>query len=606
MDIYEEFDEEDIKDIEEIIVQEIEEGEIKSICYKIVDIIAKISAENANNQYRDDEDDEEYEIEESDEEQNSLIEKIEDSEIPLDIALKIILNDDKIINNIADGISEIVNLSDDYVALKKHNIDILSGIAMLLHTTSEHTEFNQAEEYIENPEQLNSLKDVLKNKIMEMNYTDFIILMNEYQGTEIIVGDSFFSDSVIEKIDNMSNEQFAYYLKRISLRNNICTEIQKTEEQKAKSANSTYIEYVYNMSRKIGNHCFIIKDRHDAFTLDTMEWYKYDSVNRIIENMKNRKKEQSNATDSDVDYYDITTDEISKDSEYKMYCELLKQLNKKEFVCFMLRNGNDNFYDTEKEIIEQKLSEISREDLIVLTKRLCCVELELAELTEEENESVLLKVAKSKGIVNESNELVCTKEEIKEAGKKLITYSYYTNNMEIPTLEIEDNESVEEFDVDMLPYEEKKKYEYLKAEKEINDMVAKHKEMDEISKLSNKDIIAIINNFNSIISNEDANNKYRSMARFLEFKMLSMPAIYANAFNLTGKGCLADTMELKIDELREEFENFKMNFGNGSGTDVGNSGSNGISTGKKGISIKDISNAIDKKRRGDNSLGLGK
>ena len=264
-----------------------------------------------------------------------------------------------------------------------------------------------------------------------------------------------------------------------------------------------------------------------------------------------------------------------------MYITMLEKLKGKEFVCFMLRNGSDSLFKGETQIIEQKLNEISRKDLIMLTNRLCFLELNFNEISDTNNEPVLLKVAKKRGIVNEKNELICSDEEIGMANEKLWNYTAYTNSISVPIKALYNSEESEEIDVSILSVEDRKKHDYIKSEKEIENLVLIHKEIKDMCELSDNEILERINEFNLFVDEEASENEYRVFSNFLKFRMLSLPPVYANKFQFTGKGCLEDEMDLKMEEAIEDFELFKRN-------------NSGKRNGR--ITLKDLSKAIEERK----------
>jgi hypothetical protein len=600
MDINEKYDEEDIKDIEKLIREKINEDGVNTVFYDIIEVIANVSAQNVNKAYYDFEDEyEEYhltleDIVEEMESEDSLTRRIKALGIPLNEAVEIIINDDPIMEDIAYEIDRSVDYSNDYILAKKNNMDILSGAVLLLYNINAIVQ--QQNETDEN-DKCEQLKDVIKSKINEMGYADFIMLMSDYSGARIIAGDSYFEDALTDIINNMSPAEFAYYLRTINYQSGVASSIKEAERNKALASDSAYIEYIYNISRK-RFRMLILKDDHNAFTIDTMELYKYDSIAIAIQDRK--EKQKISDKDNSIHMDDITEEELIPMPEYQMYISSLKKLTKKEFVCFMLRNGNDYLYNEETKIMEQRLKELSRLDLIMLTKRLCSVELDCKVTSNTENEPLLIKVAKEQGILNENIELVCSEEELDLAEEKLYAYATITNGIAVPVVydnesEMEDvnigveNNQEEQEDNDNredLSYEERKEYEYQKAEERINRMVKIHGELDKMSKMSNKEIIKNINEFNLFVNTEDSNSRLKNFTSYFSFRILSMPAIYTNAFRYKQDGCLEDIMEIKLDEFREDIESYRTN----KGEDKNAKSSNGTS-------LKDIAKVIEEKRK---------
>ena len=100
----------------------------------------------------------------------------------------------------------------------------------------------------------------------------------------------------------------------------------------------------------------------------------------------------------------------------------------------------------------------------------------------------------------------------------------------------------------------------------VNKMLSTYKEIDELSKLSDKEIIKVINQFNIHVDSEEAIEKYKVFTTLLEYRILHLPAVYSSAFMFTGNGCLEDVMNLKIDEVKEQFEEFSVRKSAGTGT----------------------------------------
>ena len=570
MDIFKEYDENEIYQLERIIEVKLKEDGICALNYDIIDIIAQISSKNVNEEYKDEENDDVNEEYYEDFEDNSLVKIIQDEGFSLDSAIDIILNDEEIIDLISNAIDEMVSYEDDTVQTKKINLDIISSALLVIYNIKENTSFNSSREYIKNTDKLDSLKHVINNKIEEMDYTDFIMLITDYGCRDILAKDNILQRCLIKKIEDMSLEQYAVYLKNIKYWDSISKEVKEVEKKKALTINSPYIEYLFNSNVKLGNDELIIRKKYDFFSLDIMEKYKYNAINKVIKDRKEqqaKQNEENKIIDEDTSLlYEISTYEISKMLEYQTYCEILKKLNKKEFVCFMLRNGGDSLYEDEQLIIEQKLNTLSRDDLIMLTNRLCFLELNFHETSDKENEPILLKIAKQKGIVNEQNEFICTAEEIKNANEKLVVYSRFTNSISVPNAMFQEEEDDDDLSLDELDFEERREYNYEKAEKIINKMLSTYKEIDELSKLSDKEIIKVINQFNIHVDSEEAIEKYKVFTTLLEYRILHLPAVYSSAFMFTGNGCLEDVMNLKIDEVKEQFEEFSVRKSAGTGT----------------------------------------
>ena len=581
MNIYEEFEQEDIETIEKLVKEELRNENLGWLTYAILDLISNVAPQKIERNIIDEElvkeIADEYgisqeEVPEKEVEKTPFVESIEANGISLDDALDIILNDEKIVDVISDEIEENLNFEDDYPNVKKANLEVLGDMVLLLQNVLDNPDLLAKKDYLKDFGKLDQIKEIINDAIVEMDFTDFAMLMTQYVGEEYLTTDAFFKDSIIEKINNMNPEEYAFYLRNIKNNNASNPEIYEVEKAKAEEINSEYINYLYNCTRKNAPSGLIIKEATGAFKLDEMELYRYTAINSIL-------KEKNKCID-----FEIPEEEVLKKPEYRMYITMLEKLEGKEFISFMLRNGNDSLFKGETKIIEQKLNRIPKKDLIMLTNRLCFLELNFNETLDKSNEPSLLKVAKKRGIVSKKNELICSDEEMGIANEKLWNYASYTNSIAVPIKALYSPEENEEIDVSMLSVEERKKHDYMKFEKEINSLVLIHKELKHMSELSDDEILERINEFNLLVSEEDSENEYKVFSNYLKFRMLSLPPVFANRFKFTGKGCLEDEMDLKMEEAIEDFELFKHN----------NSGQDGKRKGR--TTLKDISKAIEERK----------
>lgn len=218
MDIYEEFDEESIRNIEKIIQEYMQENGASLTCNAIASIVSEVVLRDNFHDEDDVENDNENEVEEplegeEIESQPTLIETIESMEIPLDTAIDIILNDEKIIDNLADALDNEIRCLKESEENKVHVIGEVGSAIWLLSHVFDQPDFYESREYLQDGNQLDKIKEVVDENVSEMEIMDFFMLMKLEASADMLLADSYFSKTVIDIIEDMNSEEFAYYLK---------------------------------------------------------------------------------------------------------------------------------------------------------------------------------------------------------------------------------------------------------------------------------------------------------------------------------------------------------------------------------------------------------
>lgn len=553
MNLYEKYSEEDIEKVEHIIKKELIENDINDVCYGIIDIIAHISKSNIERFYRDNEV-EEDDVDEIEEDDFGLLSQIKSKGFSLEEAIEIIVNDISIFEYIAEGIDEAVDYEEDDLLSRKENQDIISGVVLLLYNVEKNKAFTEGREDEINIQALDVIKEVINRKISKMNNEDFMILITRYPLADVLMTDDILVATIVNKIEEMDNAEFVYYLRNVKVNDKTQHSIIDEEEKKALKANSSYVDYIFNASRKQTNN-MIIRYRHDAFTVAAMENLKYGAIKKIAdENRKKIKKENQESGKQMGGFIDdITESALEKRGEYQMFLRMLGSINKKEFVCYMLRNGNDPLfkYGNEQAIIEKRLKEMSLDDLTMLVERLGQWEFDFPVPGENRDENVILKVAKERGLVNKDNKKTYSNEDKENAIER---FAKYENLMINSIIQIRRATNQEDDEMIQEDYRETKYGRYVE---EIQEVISIHRKIENLSELSDKEVAKLINDYNNNVSQEEAENEYECFTSFFEFKLLSLPSVYSYAFKMTGNGCLEDMMELKIEEFNEDFEKYK-------------------------------------------------
>lgn len=198
-----------------------------------------------------------------------------------------------------------------------------------------------------------NLKDVLCDKISELNIEDFIKL--DYKAM-----DSFYDEIIDEKVAQMNEEEFYKYMLEWGYQEGYRTE---RIEEKFQELNSPAL---YNLYASLNAENYNEKG-------NKMEYLK-ELRNRAIKNI------EKNITDGEVvsgygdppqplfipKWSEEDYKRLEQSEEYKLFIEKISKLNNQEFVMYLISNIasiNDIKIDNENKLIEKKIKELSDTDL---------------------------------------------------------------------------------------------------------------------------------------------------------------------------------------------------------------------------------------------------
>lgn len=537
-ELYEREKEEQIEEICELINEIISERGPMNACYEIVNVINLIGKNPLYYEYND-------ELYLYGEEVDSLQEMLMQRDLPAELVINAVGENEEILENLAVLIDEDINFKyeeDSLVDLKKKMLALYNATA-LGHVLDNYIKVKDLPIIPSN-----AVKEVVSQKIEEMDYKELYAFLSEFDGKRTIFDDSFYSECIKNQIKNMSQGELSHFIKEhYRMRPEIYDELKKC----VLSYSSQYLESVYN--RVYGATVYRKEDlnkEHNAYTLELLSCLK---ENAIYNAMASDKCKENNENPNELDLEDA----IAEQEEYKQYLKILRELNYTEFMVYMFfkfKPSDKNIFNDEKKIINQHLKKLSNVDLLALVKRLGrCI---LIDDEHNNDKNLVLKAARERGLFDEYYHPKYSEEEYKKATAKHIQILRSNGGKKIRRRKTAD-ELVDEYELYSEYGGDSNLVRLEKLLKTAKERIKVYESLDRLSKIEDKkQLVAIINNFNRM-DNELEVVGEREYEEFFHNTIYSLPGIYSTLFISGNNVQLNSAMDMKLDEFRMEVAKFK-------------------------------------------------
>ena len=537
-ELYEREKEEQIEEVRELINEIISERGSAKACKEIINVINLIGKRPMYYE-RDDE------LSIYGEEEEPLYVMLNQRDLPSELVVNAIGEDEEILESLAISIDEDINFEyeeDSLVDLKGKMI-ALSNAALLGGVLDNYI---KVQDLPITPS--NALKEVVSQKIEEMDYIELYTFLSEFEAKRTILDDPFYSECIKNHIKNMSRGELAHFIQeRYMFRMDVSVELVKC----VLSYSSQYLESVLNKSR--GTDIYGKEElykEHNAYTLQLLSVLKENAIANAM--VSDKCKENSENP------WGLYLDEaIAEQEEYKQYLRILGDLNYTEFIVYMFfdfKPEDKDLYDGERKIINEQLKKLSDVDLLALVQRLGRTVNIYDVHTNDKN--LVLKEAKDRGFFDENYHPKYSEEEYKKARAKYIQILGSRDGRKLRRRKTKDEE-VDEYELYSEYGGDRSLIQLSKILKTAKEKIKVYESLDRLSKIEDKkQLVAMINSFNSM-DNELEVVGEREYAEFFSNTIYSLPGIYSTLFINGNNRQVNNAMDLKVDEFRLEVERFR-------------------------------------------------
>lgn len=372
--------------------------------------------------------------------------------------------------------------------------------------------------------------DSLNAKIKEMNFNDFIITLVT-SGSMRFCSTEKFNETILNKISNMSNSEFIYFLKAtgdgMDGRNE---KIIEAKRKKAEACDDLAVSEEYSL------------------------WHGSKNSN-ISKNIEKIDK--------------VLLLKLGIEDEEKQL-DIYSKLTDTEFIRFLLNYNNSyrsiNPILINNEITTQKLKEISQDNLILLTEAFAGEYINYLNVKDDEENSDLyarganwekiILEAKQRKIISEKFDKLYPEDKTKTAKDKIKIYKEINYSSYLPgeKVRFECDIKQDDSDIDDRSTDEILLQRFKDANIKIENLLKTYESIDKMFSMKDIEILQECNKFN-IKYNKDkiSDNSSRTQSYLLNYfkkRILSMPTGYASFFQMIDGGCLNDVLQLKVEELQ--------------------------------------------------------
>lgn len=538
MDIEDKYSDEDLQNAKEIIYMKLEEQGISSVMETLKEAQKEKGFWKRYDKDRDEEEKDSKQEQDSFEDEvidaifeafNPKTEKMEDEkeEILRESSAELIKIFDIVKDNpsIQEEIAEhIYNLEYDQNDAETRMKVVKDVIATLSMTSS-----------VEQDEQnkFDILYKALNDKIHQMNMLDFFTIYGNTV-TQRFFRNPIFTDTVIEKMNNMSKEEFEYFL--------------ITTSDRMDGDNPQIIDAKKTITDKFNNP--MVKEVYEKMTV-----FHHDDIDYCFKYVMDKVSSIFSGT-------------VNKDKAI----EIFKEFNPSELMRFMIMHQGISAHTATEPLLTSsvlgpKLKELDDTDIILLTELFYenyeRFMLHGNDYGQKNSYSAIIDEAKRRNLLSQDNEKLYTKEENNKANELLSVYKNIdqTKYMPIKFLTFNTKISDNDKDFDSIDPDQVLLSRYNKLEQILKNNLELYATIEKVAQMSDLQILQEANRINTKIQKNQITEARKENEiqlyyfNYLKRKILSLPTGYAAFLQPIENGVLTDAMNVKIGEMQNCLRN---------------------------------------------------
>ncbi len=376
--------------------------------------------------------------------------------------------------------------------------------------------------------------DAVNYKLNEINFRDFAIAYLSSNRVYLCTNPKF-KETMLQKIENMSNYEFAYFL--------LTTEdgmdgrdpqIIEKKKSKTEKCNSNFINEVYNNVR--------LRDMP-----------KIEDNNEVKDKKVIDKVEELYKTD---------------DSQQKL--ELFSALTDTELLRYFIHYKNRIEYMdkdlVKSDIMTNKLEGFSRKNMIALTEVFLqtYIDYEFADLEDEggvyfvnQLEDPIEKIfgeVKKRKLINDNLDVQYSAEEARIAKEEIEFYTQIDKKIPHSYVRFKPDVDPDDGDINWGSVDDILEGRYKEADDQMKEILGLYYALDQLSNTPDLKMLQEVNKYNlkyrmSQFKN-DATNNQKYLINYFKRRIIGLPTSYGSFLQIIEGGCLNDAMELKAEELQ--------------------------------------------------------
>lgn len=243
-------DEDDVKLVYRRINTIIDAHGLDMACYQIADVIKKLArrpVEQSLAQYFENE----YEGEdEYPEEDDTLMGLIQEKDIELASVIEALLGEKyDIISDIANQINEETEfgfeLKNEDIPQLMNDMNKINGALYLLDSIKKNYVPSTLQTILNRYEVPSLLQDVVIERINEMTFNELVLLMRKYDGEAAFQDNDVYDKCLINQINKMKDEEFAYFLSQEDLADVATQYVRGAIKERVQKSESAYLTSMY-------------------------------------------------------------------------------------------------------------------------------------------------------------------------------------------------------------------------------------------------------------------------------------------------------------------------------------------------------------------------